>query len=84
MLDYMPLYKYTVYSCYGKENNRMNQIKGIRKCGYCQGICHEGSYRTNYKKRNKYFCSRNCMIDYDYSGVLRKYSMVEYIDVITK
>ena len=60
------------------------EVKGIRKCNYCQGICHLGSYRTNYKKRNKYFCSYKCLDGYDMFDTLRQFDMIERVDVITK
>ena len=31
-------------------------VRGIRICRDCRGICHEGSWRSRYGTRKKYWC----------------------------
>ena len=35
------------------------KVYGIRICPVCKGICHENSWRTNFKNHNTYFCSES-------------------------
>ena len=41
--------------------NGFKKLKGDRKCKACHGLCSSGSYRTNYKKRQIYYCCFNCL-----------------------
>lgn len=31
-------------------------VRGVRICQDCRGICHEGSWRSRYGTRKKYWC----------------------------
>ena len=38
----------------------MKKVYGVRICQQCRGICHEGSLRTTFGQRKRYFCSERC------------------------
>ena len=63
------------------------RIYGLRKCQRCKGICHQGSYRTNFFRRNKYWCSKACLLSsrpHALDSFARDMKLYGCIDVITK
>ena len=39
----------------------MEQVNGDRKCTRCEGVCHDGSWRTKQGQRRSYWCSEQCL-----------------------
>lgn len=37
------------------------KVYGIRNCVSCKGIIHGKAFRTKFKQRKRYFCSRRCV-----------------------
>ena len=66
------------------------RVYGIRKCAFCKGICHENSYRENYGKRKRYYCSAHCVNKHEqaygsWSYDVKTHSYTyEQVDVISR
>ncbi len=59
------------------------QIKGDRICRHCKGLCHEGSWRTTYLRRQAYFC-RSCRDRMQAFETLERGGFYERVDVISR
>ena len=60
--------------------NGFKKVRGDRKCTKCHGLCSLGSYRTNFKKRQTYYCSFDCLGE---GGEWRLgFGWIERVDVI--
>ena len=61
------------------------KVYGDRKCHHCEGLCHKGSWRTNYGQRKRYWCSSDCAL-HDLTPMipLEDISWLERVDVISR
>ena len=64
------------------------EIYGDRKCKWCAGLCHTGSWRTRSGRRRRYWCSEPCVRQhFPYLGRhrrLEEVSWLEQVNVISK
>ena len=56
-------------------------VRGNRICRICKGLCHEGSWRSNYGYRKAYYCCRAHLLKFVAHPNPR---LFERVDVISR